>query len=89
MGKSREKVFILICMKRLIQTFPLNHHVCFDFNATTGKRLLTLNLQLSLETQSSEKLFFPLYSHGHNILRHLDILPNFCFATSGMKCGYY
>ena len=36
--------------------------------ANSGKQFLKLKLQLSLKTQSSEQLFFPLSNYGHNIL---------------------
>ena len=28
------------------------------------------------------------YNHGHNILRHFDILPNFLFTASETKRDY-
>ena len=55
---------------------------------TSGKRFLKLKLQLSLKTQSSEQLFFPLSNYGHDILRFFDILPNFYFATSEKECMF-
>ena len=34
-------------------------------------------------------LFINIYNHGHNILRLFNVLPNFLFIPSKMKCDYW